>query len=362
VAWYAVLAIASVGLLDLVSGGRMSANLRELAFAGLPSAYAPLSEAPLKLYRIACQRATVLLCLAPLALAGAVKQAAQGRLSISTLSLAAAVPLLLIILADRGADFNHLLDVIVLTAACAGEFVGLSRSTRYAAQTLAVATVLIGTGVMFSFRTNVYADARAAATGLVRPRGESRYDPHRMARYVRPDESLLSEDASVELLLGRRPIVLDAFMLRRIGDIHPAWRADLVRRLNERRFDKVVLIYKLDPVDSWWRNNHFGTQIAIAIHTNYGLTQEILAGVFKYRIYTPLARPVEKSRAATIPSAAALRISYLTQGCTQIADAFAERAGSPCCGDGATGSNDRTRISMRRAGCDGRTCGATPTS
>jgi hypothetical protein len=108
-----------------------------------------------------------------------------------------------------------------------------------------------------------------------------------MSRYVEPGESLLSEDASVPLLLGRTPIILDAFMLRRIGEMHPAWRADLVRRLNRHQFDKIVLIFKLDPADSWWTDIHFGAHIATAIDCNYHLSRELLAGVFKYRIYVP---------------------------------------------------------------------------
>ena len=55
----------------------------------------------------------------------------------------------------------------------------------------------------------------------------------------------------------------------------------------EHRFEKIVLIFKLDLADSWWLDTHFGVEIARAIDCNYHLTRELLAGVFRYRIYTP---------------------------------------------------------------------------
>jgi hypothetical protein len=112
-----------------------------------------------------------------------------------------------------------------------------------------------------------------------------------MNGYVGPDDTLLSEDASVPLLLGRTPIILDAFMLRRMSDSHPTWRADLVDRLQRHQFDKIVLISRLDLADPWFRDAHFGTQIASAMDCNYRLANEVLGGVFKYRIYVPRRDP-----------------------------------------------------------------------
>jgi hypothetical protein len=48
--------------------------------------------------------------------------------------------------------------------------------------------------------------------------------------------------------------------------------------------------------------------------------------------------------------------------CMRLGDGSMVPAGSPCCGDEASGWNGRTRISMKPAVCDARICGATPTS
>jgi len=288
---YFVLVAASVWLLELVSAGRMLVNLHEFAFSGLSNTAAQFTEAPHKLYDIVRQRAVVELFVVPLALAAIVREAVERRLSIYTLSWLFALTLLLIVLADEGTDFNHLLDIIALTAVCGGEFIVRTQLGRGAPKIFAGAAIMIVTGVMVSYRADVLGETRTAAASVIGHHREGRYARELMSHFVGPDESLLSEDASVPLLLGRTPIILDAFMLRRIGDNHPTWRGDLVDRLNQQRFEKIVLIFKLDLANSWWLDSHFGVQIARAIDCNYRLTREVLAGVFKYRIYIPGREP-----------------------------------------------------------------------
>jgi hypothetical protein len=288
---YVALAAASVWLLDLVSGGRMLVNLHEFAASGLSNDGSPILSAPRKLYEIVRQRAIVELFVLPLAVAAIVAGLVDRRPSIPALGWALALPLLLVILADEGTDFNHALDIIVLTAVCAGEFVARARSHRHGPKMFVALSFLIITGVFASYRTNVLAETRAAAATVLGGQRDSRFDRRLMNGYVGPDDTLLSEDASVPLLLGRTPIILDAFMLRRMSDSHPTWRADLVDRLERHQFDKIVLIFRLDLADPWFRDAHFGTQIASAMDCNYRLANEVLGGVFKYRIYVPRRDP-----------------------------------------------------------------------
>ena len=291
---YLVLAAVSVWLLELVSDGRLSVNLRELAFSGLSSGATPFIEVPHKLYDIVRHRAVVQLFVVPIALASIVRETVERRPSIYTLSWAFALSLLLFVLADEGTDFNHLLDIIALTAVCAGEFVTRTQSGRHGTPIVAAAALVIVAGVIASYRANVLEDTRVAAASVIGHRRDERYNRELMSRFIAPDENLLSEDASLPLLLDRPPIVLDAFMLKRLGDNHAAWRADLVDRLNQHRFEKIVLIFKLDLADPWWLQSHFGAQVAGAIDCNYHLVREVLGGVFKYRIYVPGREPDRK--------------------------------------------------------------------
>ena len=289
---YLGFALAALGILELISDGRLLENMRELAFSGSSSTAAPLTEAPEKLYEIIRDRAAVLLFLVPLALAAIVTQLSERRLSIYTLSLAFALPVLLVVLADQGTDFNHLLDLVVLTVICAGEFVART-TTRSPTRLLPLLAVVIIVGVAASYESELRADTRTAAASLIHRETPDRYSRNLMSRYIKPGDSLLSEDPSVPLLLDRTPILLDAFMLPRIGATHPQWRDDLVRRLDQHQFDTIVLIFELDLADSWWKDSHFGTPIATAINRNYCLSEAVLGGVFKYRIYRPRAAGCE---------------------------------------------------------------------
>jgi hypothetical protein len=85
-------------------------------------------------------------------------------------------------------------------------------------------------------------------------------------------DTILSEDPYVPLSLGRRPVLLDAFMLLRTLRDHPAWQRALIARIDAHQFDKVVLLQQLDR-SNWWRDIHFGLPVADAIRRNYVLAR-----------------------------------------------------------------------------------------
>jgi hypothetical protein len=88
----------------------------------------------------------------------------------------------------------------------------------------------------------------------------------------------------VPISLGEFPVVLDPFMLRRIGEQDPGSLQSLVQRIEKQEFDLVVLVVRLEPLDQrWWREFHFGPQIIRAIADSY-----VAAGrVDGYYLYKP---------------------------------------------------------------------------
>jgi hypothetical protein len=104
---------------------------------------------------------------------------------------------------------------------------------------------------------------------------------------------LLSEDAYVPISLGQRPVVLDPFMLWSIAKRDPAARDDLVRRLDAREFDAVVLFDRPEAratstdVRLWYDRHHFGREIVDAIERNYRAAS-MSGGKW---IYEPRSRP-----------------------------------------------------------------------
>ena len=89
---------------------------------------------------------------------------------------------------------------------------------------------------------------------------------------VTREDTLLSEDPSIPVLLDQTPVVLDTFMLLRLDRDDPDRTEELLRRIEGKAFSKVVLIRELDVTDDWWRTNHFGPRMIRSIARNYSLT------------------------------------------------------------------------------------------
>jgi hypothetical protein len=99
-----------------------------------------------------------------------------------------------------------------------------------------------------------------------------------------PGTTILSEDPYVPVSLGQTPVVLDAFMLLRLGREQPGAILDLIGRIEAQEFDLVVLVVPLEPLDQpWWSEVDFGPDVVRAISEAYvfsGRTQG-------YYVYEP---------------------------------------------------------------------------
>jgi hypothetical protein len=81
-------------------------------------------------------------------------------------------------------------------------------------------------------------------------------------------------------------VILDAWALLRLDRHHPTWTDALVHRIQQREFDRIVLVYSLD-FRGWYSQIHLGESIATAIRDNYRL-----AGTADgYFVYVPAPRP-----------------------------------------------------------------------
>lgn len=281
-------AAAGVAVVDVVTDGRMHENLTALAFAGGGGVQAALLEAPQKLVGLMEQWAAPTWVLVPVALLGTGLAVAERRVSVFHIGLLCAAASLLVVFADAGTDLNHLVDLSVLVPIVTGAFavrVGV-RGERDPILSALVLVVLVVT-LAGSYQARMRGDTREAVGMLLGTTTPSRYDPHPLADRVRTTESVLSDDPFVPVSLGRRPVIGDAFMLLRIGDDHPEWRADLVRRIERHEFDKVVLIFPLDLTDPWWSESHLGIEVARALARAYRPAGRVVGAYDFYRIYVP---------------------------------------------------------------------------
>ena len=274
VASYVGLLAFGLAVTEIASDGRFSTNMFELSGAGFMGFDSVVVESPGKLIALAQGHATSILVLLPFALASLLFAALDRAVTLYHVSFPFALAILLVQLADRGTFYNHLLDLSVLSVILVG---GLWR--RAAAETgLAGVRVVVLVATIWAAGVGWYVDVKPAAAEAARV-VVGRADRAAYAKKPPPDalratDRVLSDDPYVPLALGYRPVVLDAFMLLRIAERHPAWRRALIERIDAREFDKVVLLERLNRSD-WWRYTHFGLPIVEAIERNYTLSRRL---------------------------------------------------------------------------------------
>jgi hypothetical protein len=189
-------------------------------------------------------------------------------------------------MADPGSDFNHLIDLTVLTALVVGELWvrAAGREREVSALGLAIVLAMIF-GAANEYRQSLKGDVKDSAKMLLK--GDStQYPTHPLAGFVKENDRILSEDPAVPLLLDQRPLLVDAVSVRRVGLDHPAWLASLERRLDGRYFDKVVLIHPVED-KGWYDERNFGAGVRDAIARDYRLVAKVDRRPLTYWVYAP---------------------------------------------------------------------------
>jgi hypothetical protein len=276
VAWVATV-LCTLGVVQWASDGRFLATFLTLTFAGTGSAVSWM-RAPSQLIFFGIEQAAAVWIVAPFALAGVVVAWRSSTVAVAHHALGWSLLLTLVVFTDVGAGFNQLLDPAVLTVIAVGHFVA-SRS-REVTLVLAAALAIVWGGI--TGVRGLVPDLREAAATVRAGHALPKYDPRPLAGTIGAGDTVLSEDSAVAVLLGRTPVVLDAFMLRRLDELQPARVDGLVARIQHGEFDHVVLVVPLHGSDQWWQQYHFGPRVARALREHYVLAGEV-DGYYLYR-------------------------------------------------------------------------------
>lgn len=265
---------------ELVSEGRFSENLTALAFAGSSSGAGQLAiDGPTRFMSLLQSFAGGIWLLVPLAILALFRSLDRRRLTAFELGLLLACVVTVVVLADRGAYTNHLLDVVVLVPVVAGSLCGVVGVVGAWASTLLRATIVVALAVALA--TDVRHDAREALTDL-RGGSEALYGAEQLRGAVPPGATLLAQDPGVPYALGRRPVVTDAFMLPRIAATRPEAIETLRRRIEDQEFDLIVLV---NPVTHppFYGDGDFGPRLASTLCRRYRESD----AVGGYLVYVP---------------------------------------------------------------------------
>lgn len=271
-------AVALLGTLEAITRGRMTENVLGLGLSGSRGLESfDFEQSRLRLiFGEGLGAARLLIGLALVVVAVAMW---RRRLTLYQLALVASLPILAVVLADRGTSYNQLLDLQVLSIVV----LGASWPTLAPRVRTGLVVAVLATAVVSSVENVAPVEA---ARALVDTDASRRPE---VARRLDPRMRILSENPYVPISLGQRPVVLDAFMLWNVARRYPKARDDLVRRLDDREFDAVVLFYRPEDrrtssfVRFWFDTEHFGREIVDAIERNYRVAS-LVGGVW---IYTP---------------------------------------------------------------------------
>jgi hypothetical protein len=281
---YALLVSALAALFAAATDGRIFDNVVGLSGAGVQGV-GSLLRAPYVLLQLLVGQATGAWVLLPAAAVAGWLALRERRASIWLVALICALGVLLVVLVDIGTGWNQLIDPVVLVVLVVGELAGRSWRGPAAGAVPAVAVLLLWVN-LGALAVTVVPDLQPALASL-RGGADDAYGRRPLAGRATAATRLLSEDPYVPVSLGQRPVVLDPFMLLRIGRRDPAAAQRLVDRIHAHEFELIVLVEPLQPVDrSWWRDMHLGAGVAEAVADAY-VPDGTAQGYYLYRPAVP---------------------------------------------------------------------------
>lgn len=283
----AAAAAVVLGTVQVLSGGGLWQHLLAFWVAGVHGGFSTLFRAPNQVLYNLLASASGAVVLLPLAVLGALLSRSWRELSVIHIAFAYALLLLLVVYADVGTGFNQLLDLVVLSVLAVGHLAGRARMEPGTSPivVVAVAVTVVWAASLDLVRTigfDVRRTVSAMKSGEAAPRAAAA-----VAGLIRPGEEVLAEDPFIYVASGRRPLLMDAFMLTRLDRTHPEWVDPLLARIAARRFDLVVLVVSLEDrsLDFWWTDYHLGPRIANALRASYRFDR--LVG--RYYLYRPVS-------------------------------------------------------------------------
>jgi hypothetical protein len=289
-AWLGSL-LAALGFLHLASGGRMLANFTALSAAGVQGPGAFL-KAPLCLFLQASQDGALQGFLIPVALIGCLSAVRVRQFTVDHGCFLFCLPILLVIYADKGTDYNHLLDLVVLAVPLAGHlWVNLCFAERRLpglGATVVCALVWVSAS---SWANTMAAPVRQAVDSLRNEQPEAQRPGKPLARLIDDDEAILSEDPWVAVARGQVPCILDPYAFARLAECRPGLANGLLDRVRSEEFDKVVLLRdaetgRTNGGEDWYQR-HLGPELIGSIRAHYRLA----ARAEGYFVYVPKRHP-----------------------------------------------------------------------
>jgi hypothetical protein len=275
----AALTVAGLVTINSLSDGRFLENARALASGGMSAESLPVG--PIRLAH-ALKYSSSIAWVVPLILPAAafvlLRHARERRLAVWDWYLLFTWGTTALIFASPGTDLNHLLELEAASVLVLAVWLRPGDGTPHSATEL-VARALFAVALLLALARGAdeWASGRAADA----------IPPSALAEALPDDGPLLSEDPTVPVLLGRRPVVLDAFAYRILAERGRIDSEQLAGRIRRREFAALVLLRNLhdpdDPLNARLIDMHFGPQVTRAMAKAYRFDRKVGA----YYVFRP---------------------------------------------------------------------------
>jgi hypothetical protein len=273
----------TLGALHVATAGRMLENFTALSSAGV--GIQGLLVTPV-VFLVRVGRGGVTMgFLVPLVVLEVVLAARRRQVTVYHLGLLFCLPVLLAIFADMGADYNHLVDLVVLAVPVLGCLWARLPAPGQALGGLRAGLALALAWTLFvAWTGGMEGGVRGVLAGEAQA---NRYPAKPLAGLIGDRDSVLSDDPWVDIARGRLPQVLDTYAVARLAEKHPHLTARLERSIRAGEFDWIVLVQPLDRHDprDWhqWQEKRLGPRLLRAVADRY----ELRARAEDFYVYAP---------------------------------------------------------------------------
>lgn len=238
------------------SDGRFAENMQWLASGGMDKGSIQITLARL-IY--ALRQSPSFAAILLVAFYVAITRILSGRTSIWELYFLAVVGATWIIFASPGTGTNHLLELEAAALIIVASFVNDCRD-HPAADLKLRGSVLVLLAIAAPVHFSAWSPVRSAQA----------ITADELRRAVGADEVILTEDASIDAALGRRPTVMDAFAFRLLSEKGAIDDRELTLRVRRHEFAKLIMMRRIDVAEeSLAPRFHFGPRVTDALREEY---------------------------------------------------------------------------------------------
>jgi hypothetical protein len=258
----------TLGLIYAVSGGRVVEIFRACAGGGTDWKY--FVQSPIWLTSHFIAHDPIGFAIVAIALGGFLGMIAAVWRDLSSMAMLTTLAIALFIFGSPGTSVNHLIDLVVTSVVYLMVQIVRGRIPRgFIVGWMSVLALVSGIQCLDRFRDTSYLSRKTEMSKAVAAIGTV-------------NGPILAEDPLIPLMAGKRPYVLDSWMLRLITDNDPAAMQRLQGELQARKFPVVVLT--TDPNRDGGRyleERVFGTGFVSPLLLNYELSET----VGRFRVY-----------------------------------------------------------------------------